>query len=260
MPRRAPASATNQRYWGEAVVSGPITDWLRFRLGGNITQENGGYFKNLDGPRQGGGLPQLSAGQSQYVEGQLDANLGDHLDAWGMISSGRFEGDYHQNATSGAIPNNYQLNGGFSPSNFFGLCGLPGVATSPGGATGCTGPGAAGQTVVPGSVGGGPVFANAFPGNNPTTTDRRDVHPGGDIHQQAAWRPGAGHQLDLSRARFRRDLSGRLPVVQLRPELHQLRRQRHHRLPAGRPGGGGRHCANSTRRQRAIAPPAAPSR
>ncbi|HEX3886823.1 MAG TPA: TonB-dependent receptor [Phenylobacterium sp.] len=164
----------NDRSWGEAVVSGPITDWLRFRLGGNITQENGGYFKNLDGPRQGGGLPQLGAGQSQYLEGQFDANLGEHLDAWGMISSGRFESDYHQLATSGAIPNNYQLNGTFSPSNFFGLCGLSGVAGSPGGANGCTGANALGQSVVPGSVAGGPVFANAFPGNNPTTGNKRD--------------------------------------------------------------------------------------
>jgi iron complex outermembrane receptor protein len=166
-------AGNNERYWGEAVVSGPITDWLRFRLGGNATVENGGYFKNLDGQKQGGGLPQLSAGKSQYVEGQLEANLGDHLDAWGMISSGTFSGDYHQNATRGAIPNNYQLNGSFSPSNFFGLCGLPGVATSPGGAIGCTGPDAKGQTVVPGSVIGGPIFANAFPGNNPSTADPR---------------------------------------------------------------------------------------
>lgn len=164
----------NDRYWGEAVVSGPINDDLRFRLGGNVTQENGGYFKNLDGPSQGGGLPQLSAGQSQYLEGQLDANIGEHLDAWGMISSGRFEGDYHQIATTGAIPNNYQPNGAFTPSSFFALCGLPGVAASPGGANGCTGAAAAGQTVVPGSVLGGPIFANAFPGNNPTTSDTRD--------------------------------------------------------------------------------------
>jgi len=165
--------ANNERYWGEAVVSGPITDWLRFRLGGNATVENGGYFKNLNGERQGGSMPQLGAGKSQYVEGQLEANLGDNLDAWGMISSGTFSADYHQNATRGAIPNNYQLNGAFSPSNFFGLCGLPGVAGSPGGAIGCTGPDARGQTVVPGSVVGGPVFANSFPGNNPSTDDPR---------------------------------------------------------------------------------------
>ncbi len=164
----------NDRYWGEAVVSGPITDNLRFRLGGNYTSENGGYFKNLDGPSQGGGLPQLSAGHSQYIEGQFDANLGEHLDAWGMISSGTFEGDYHQIATQGSIPNNFQLNGGFSPNSFYALCGLPGAASAPGGTNGCSGAASAGQIIVPGSVGGGPVFANAFPGNDPTNLNTRD--------------------------------------------------------------------------------------
>jgi iron complex outermembrane receptor protein len=38
---------------------------------------------------------------------------------------------------------------------------------------GLLGPAAAGQAVVPGSVTGGPIFANAFPGNNPSTQDPR---------------------------------------------------------------------------------------
>ena len=51
--------ANNDRHWGEAVVSGPITDWLRFRLGGNVTEENGGFFHNLgEGKDAGGSLPQ----------------------------------------------------------------------------------------------------------------------------------------------------------------------------------------------------------
>ncbi|THD80703.1 MAG: TonB-dependent receptor [Phenylobacterium sp.] len=165
--------ANNDRYWGEAVVSGPITDWLRFRVGANETTENGGYFKNLDGDRQSGSLPQQTAGSSQYLEAQFDANLGEHLDAWGMISSGTFQADYHQAAVEGAISNQFLLNGTFAPSGFFGLCGLPGVAASPGGAAGCSGPAAQGQSVIPGSVTGGPVFANAFPGNNPSTADPR---------------------------------------------------------------------------------------
>ena len=33
--------------FGEAVVSGPITDNLRFRLGGNYTDQQGGFFTNL---------------------------------------------------------------------------------------------------------------------------------------------------------------------------------------------------------------------
>jgi len=167
--------ANNDRRWGEAVVSGPITDWLRFRLGGNVTDETGGgFFKNLgEGKDAGGSLPQQTAGRSSYLEGQLDANLG-KLDAWAKVSSGIYSLDYHQVARFGNFPDNYQANGGFSPNTFFGLCGLPGVATSPGGASGCTGTLAAGQTVVPGSVVGGPVFANAFPGNNPANVNVRD--------------------------------------------------------------------------------------
>ena len=49
--------ANNQRYWGEAVVSGPITDWLRFRLGGNYTSEHGGFFKNLGAGKDAGRRP-----------------------------------------------------------------------------------------------------------------------------------------------------------------------------------------------------------
>ena len=33
----------------EAVVSGPINDHLKFRLGGNFTEQRGGFFNNLDG-------------------------------------------------------------------------------------------------------------------------------------------------------------------------------------------------------------------
>ncbi len=163
--------ANNERRWGEAVVSGPITDWLRFRLGGNITSETGGFFNNLgSGKDAGGSLPQQTAGQSQYIEGQIDANIG-KLDAWFKMSSGTMSADYHQSARFGNFPNDYQENGSFSPNTFFGLCGLPGVANSPGGANGCTGAFAGGQTVVPGSVVGGPTFANAFPGNNPANVD-----------------------------------------------------------------------------------------
>lgn len=179
--------ANNDRYWGEAVVSGPITDWLRFRLGGNVTKEDGGFFHNLNGPDQGGSLPQQTAGESQYWEGQLDANLGEHFDAWGMISSGTFSADYHQIARRGAIADNYQLNGTFSPNSFFGLCGLPGVGSSVAGAPGCTGPTASGQTVVPGSITGGPVFADAFPGNNPSTNDPRTfIQNGTSTNKQRA--------------------------------------------------------------------------
>ena len=150
----------------EAVVSGPINDNVRFRLGGNYTQEDGGFFHNLaGGDRVGGTVAQGNSGQSQYWEAQIDANIGEHLDAWAMLSSGLYYTNYHTVAERGAIPTNFQPNGTFSPSTFYGLCGLPGVAAANAGCS--TGP------AVVGVQPAGPATANMFPGNNPSTADPR---------------------------------------------------------------------------------------
>lgn len=154
------------KWYGEAVVSGPINDNVRFRLGGNYTDQTGGFFDNLNGKNQGGTVVQGNSGKSHYVEAQIDANLGEHLDAWAMASSGGFKANYHTVATQGAIPDNLFLNGTFSPSSFYGLCALPGVAGSPGGNAGCAG----GPTIV-GTPVTQSITANQFPGNNPTTAD-----------------------------------------------------------------------------------------
>ncbi|HEY2359362.1 MAG TPA: TonB-dependent receptor [Phenylobacterium sp.] len=158
--------ANYDKAFAEAVVSGPINDSVRFRVGGNYTQENGGFFKNLSsGERVGGTGPQGNSGETQYVEAQIDANIGEHLDAWGMISSGLYSTNYHTVAQQGAIPTNFQLNGAFSPSSFFGLCGIAGVpAANPGCATG---PRVVSVTPA------GAFTANQFPGNNPSTADPR---------------------------------------------------------------------------------------
>ena len=155
--------ANYDKWFTEARVSGPITDNVRFSLGGNYTSEDGGFFKNLDGDRTGGTGPQGNSGKTQYVEGQLDANF-DKLDLWGMVSQGLYYTNYHTVAQRGAIPTNFQLNGAFSPSSFYGLCGIAGVASAnPGCATG------------PAVVGVQPdaVTANQFPGNNASTSDPR---------------------------------------------------------------------------------------
>jgi iron complex outermembrane receptor protein len=156
--------------FGEAVVSGPITDNVKFRLGGNYTNMSGGYFKNLEGlDSQGGNLPNGSSGRTYYAEGQIQANF-DKLDIWAMASTGDFDTNFHTSTTVGNIPTNlFSLALAGEPSDFYGLCGLPGVATSAADAAGCaTGPG-----VVPGSVKTGPVTANLFPGNNPGNLNQR---------------------------------------------------------------------------------------
>ncbi|THD72219.1 TonB-dependent receptor [Phenylobacterium sp.] len=164
----------------EGVVSGPITDNLRFRLGGNYTDQQGGFFNNLaNGSKVGGTVAQGNSGQSQYWEAQLDGNIGDHLDAWAMLSSGQYYTNYHDTAVVGAIPISFQANGGFSPSSFYGLCGLPGVAAAN---AGCAG-GPAVVSVTP----TGSVTAANFPGNNPSTANPRDfIQSGNSTNKQKA--------------------------------------------------------------------------
>ena len=68
--------ANFDRWFAEARVSGPINDRVRFSLGGNYTDQDGGYFTNLsNGSKVGGDIAQGNSGKSQYVEAQIDANL-----------------------------------------------------------------------------------------------------------------------------------------------------------------------------------------
>jgi iron complex outermembrane receptor protein len=161
------AGAANYDTWnGEALISGPITDWLRYRVGYAHTDQTGGFFTNLNGPPQGGTGPQGNNGRTDYWEAQLEGNW-DKLDGWFMASSGTYSTyGYHTVATVGAIPINFQPNGAFSPSNFFGLCGLSGVAAAN---PGCT----SGSQRVVGTPLTMAVTANQFPGNNPSTADPR---------------------------------------------------------------------------------------
>ncbi|HEY2710254.1 MAG TPA: TonB-dependent receptor [Caulobacteraceae bacterium] len=146
--------------WGEGVISGPINDNLRFRVGANYSGQGLGYFKNYDGKPEGGSLPQGNGGSSRYVEASFDTNIG-KLDGWGKVSSGDYDTNFHTVATVGNIPE-YEF-GSFNLSNlapnpFFGLCALDGNT-----GVGCT---ASGQTVI--SATGAPVVANQFQGNNPS--------------------------------------------------------------------------------------------
>jgi iron complex outermembrane recepter protein len=158
------------KLYGEAVVSGPITDNLRFRLGGNYTSESGGYFRNLDGPPEGGDIAQGGRGDSRYLEGQLEANIG-HLDAWAMISSGTYSVTNHTQANLGNIPASFSLPGSLSPSSFYGLC-APNLVTIANAAA-CTASLAAGAAPVL-SANTDAITADRFPGNNPGNINQRD--------------------------------------------------------------------------------------
>ena len=62
----------------EAAVSGPLAPDLQFRLAGNWEKQRDGYFKNVvpGMPSEGNVIDQY------YVEGQLQAKFGEHLDGW----------------------------------------------------------------------------------------------------------------------------------------------------------------------------------
>jgi iron complex outermembrane recepter protein len=158
-------------YFGEAVVSGPISDNVRFRIGGNYTDENGGFFNNLDGPPQGGTLALGNSGTSHYLEAQIDANIG-HLDIWAMASTGDFDSNYHTVASLGTIPVTFtQANFAYMPSSFYGLC-APSLVNAQNAAT-CAAQVSGGQAPVVSAV-TDPVVASQFPGNNPTNLNSRN--------------------------------------------------------------------------------------
>ena len=62
----------------EAAISGPLAPDLQFRLAGNWEKQRDGYFKNIvpGMPSEGNVIDQY------YVEGQLQAKFGEHLDGW----------------------------------------------------------------------------------------------------------------------------------------------------------------------------------
>ena len=61
----------------EGSLSGPITDWLRFRFAGNTGGQGTGFFRDEDSSETEGGVA-----DDLYVEGQLEFNFGDNFDGW----------------------------------------------------------------------------------------------------------------------------------------------------------------------------------
>ena len=132
-----------EKYFGEGAMSGPLTDWLRFRIGGNYTEQDGGYYKNIDGAREGGSVAQGGNGNSDHIEVQFSGNIGDKIDFWVKAASSQYAVSFHTQTLEGPqdTRENYDP---LMPNQNYGLCAIPG-----GGGLGCTGNP---DTIVPGSV------------------------------------------------------------------------------------------------------------
>jgi len=146
------------KYFVEAVTSGPITDNLRFRIGGNYTHQSSGFYKNIDGASEGGSVAQGGDGTSYHVEAQLEGNWGDKLDWWSKVAASDYDVTYHTETLLGPQDSREFPNPLF-PNPNYGLCTLPG-----GGALGgCSDPGNV-DTIA--SVTKFPNTTSANPSNN----------------------------------------------------------------------------------------------
>jgi iron complex outermembrane receptor protein len=61
----------------DASLSGPITDWLRFKVAGSTGGQGVGFFRDVSD-----GLTEGNVGDDMYVEGQLEFNIGDSFEGW----------------------------------------------------------------------------------------------------------------------------------------------------------------------------------
>lgn len=61
----------------QGSLSGPVTDWLRFRFAGNSGGQGRGFFKDIDSDETEGGV-----NDDLYVEGQLEFDIGKSIDGW----------------------------------------------------------------------------------------------------------------------------------------------------------------------------------
>jgi iron complex outermembrane receptor protein len=70
----------------EAAFSGPITDWLRYRVAGFKGQQDEGYFEHVDGVQSEGGKY-----DDFYVEAQLEFDIGDAAEGWLKFSRAQWD-------------------------------------------------------------------------------------------------------------------------------------------------------------------------
>jgi iron complex outermembrane receptor protein len=70
----------------EASVSGPVTDWMRYRFAGNAGGQGEGFFKDENTSETEGGQ-----NDDVYLDAQLAFDLGESMDAWVKYSSSEWD-------------------------------------------------------------------------------------------------------------------------------------------------------------------------
>ncbi len=222
----------------ESVVSGPINDHLKFRLGGNFTEQRGGFFNNIaPGSPQGGNLVLGGSGETHYFEGQLEGHW-DKLDAWIQASSGNFIANTHGAAAIGNFPATPFTDADtLTPNGFYGLCGIPGFAAT--GERRRLRRRTADRARYPSSPAG---HGQPVPGQQPRQPQSPQLHQRGQRDQyHAGGRADLGAR-HLSPALARHRLPRRLPELPLHP-AHPQPAGRRRSTPAWsrsrRPGPGG---------------------
>ena len=116
------------KWYGEALFSGPLTDSLRMLIGGNYTQQNFGYYNNINGPREGGSVAQGGNGQSLHLEVQFEGNVGDRFDYWLKVATNDYNTSFHTQTLLGP-QDTREFYDALFPNQNYGLCALPGGAS-----------------------------------------------------------------------------------------------------------------------------------
>jgi iron complex outermembrane recepter protein len=124
-----------QKAFVEGAFSGPINDAMRYRFGANYTnQTSDGFYKNLNGTDEGGGVAQGGNGTSYHIEGQLEGNIGSVFDWWTKLATSDYDVSYHTETLLGPLDTR-EFPAPLFPNANFGTCALPGGA----GGLGCAG-------------------------------------------------------------------------------------------------------------------------
>jgi iron complex outermembrane recepter protein len=117
-----------QKAFVEGAVSGPISDSVRYRFGANYTNQTGdGFYKNLNGPDEGGSVAQGGNGTSYHIEGQLEGSIGSAFDWWTKVATSDYDVSYHTETLIGPLDTR-EFPAPLFPNANFGTCALPGGA------------------------------------------------------------------------------------------------------------------------------------